>query len=176
MLTIIPAAITDVVMLANIVNAAYRPDNGQQGWTHEADLVAGPRITPQALAALWGERSRVLAATLNDELVGCVHLEGREGVGQIGLLSVLPALQNAGVAKKLLQAAEDYAVKTWGISCFTMWVVNHRPELIAYYQRRGYQLTDQTSAYPVHLNVGVPTRGDLGLVMLEKGGVMDCQK
>ena len=36
------------------------------------------------------------------------------------------------------------------------YVLDVRSELIAYYQRRGYQITGQTAPYPVNANVGRP--------------------
>ena len=35
-------------------------------------------------------------------------------------------------------------------------VLDVRSELIAYYQRRGYQITGHTEPYPVNANVGQP--------------------
>ena len=35
-------------------------------------------------------------------------------------------------------------------------VLHVRSELIAYYQRRGYQITGHTAPYPVYANVGQP--------------------
>ena len=35
-------------------------------------------------------------------------------------------------------------------------VLDVRSELIAYYQRRGYQITGHTAPYPVNANVGRP--------------------
>ena len=37
-----------------------------------------------------------------------------------------------------------------------MYVLDVRSELIAYYQRRGYQITGHTAPYPVNANVGQP--------------------
>ena len=37
-----------------------------------------------------------------------------------------------------------------------MYVLDVRSELIAYYQRRGYQITGHTEPYPVNANVGQP--------------------
>ncbi|WP_180094097.1 MULTISPECIES: hypothetical protein [unclassified Acinetobacter] len=39
---------------------------------------------------------------------------------------------------------------------FVMYVIDRRLELIKYYQRRGYNITDENQAYPLHLEVGQP--------------------
>ena len=49
-----------------------------------------------------------------------------------------------------------------------MSILSHRPELLAYYQRRGYQLTGVTMPFPDDGNNGEPKRQDLQLLELEK--------
>ena len=50
-----------------------------------------------------------------------------------------------------------------------MTVIRQRPELIAWYERRGYALTGATAAFPLDDDrFGLPKRRDLQFVVLEK--------
>ena len=48
-----------------------------------------------------------------------------------------------------------------------MWVLSVRSELIAYYQRRDYQMTGMQADYPLDANVGQPLV-DLHLIEMKK--------
>jgi ribosomal protein S18 acetylase RimI-like enzyme len=80
----------------------------------------------------------------------------------------LPASQNSGFGRKLLEAAENFAASD-GARTIEMTVVNVREALIAWYERRGYQRTGETRPFPYGDNrYGTPTRKDLNFVVLEK--------
>ena len=49
-----------------------------------------------------------------------------------------------------------------------MSILSHRPELLAYYQRRGYQFNGNKMPFPNDGNNGEPKRDDLELLELEK--------
>ena len=49
-----------------------------------------------------------------------------------------------------------------------MSILSHRPELLAYYQRRGYELNGNKMPFPNDGNNGEPKREDLELLELEK--------
>lgn len=90
----------------------------------------------------------------------------------IGMFAVQPDLQGQGVGDTILNAAETFATRHFGSEThpcrLTMSILNHRPELLAYYQRRGYQLTGKSDPFPVDGNNGEPLRDDLRLLELEK--------
>ena len=57
----------------------------------------------------------------------------------------------------------------WGARGSTMTVIRQRPELIAWYERRGYQRTGQTRPFPYgDPRYGIPTRPDLEFIVLAK--------
>ena len=111
--------------------------------------------------------------TLRDEeagpLLGCVWLEPAHlDAWHLGMLSVRLDLQDGGVGRRLLEAAEDY-VRARGAAWMEMTVINIRDTLIAWYERRGYRRTDQTRPFPYGDDrFGVPLRDDLAFVVLEK--------
>ena len=70
-------------------------------------------------------------------LLGTVLLDQRkEGVWNLGLLTIRPDLQKRQLGRGLLAAAEEFA-RARGGRRIRMTVVNVRDALIAWYQRRG---------------------------------------
>lgn len=163
------AGIADAGLIAALVNTAYRSGAEAGGWTHEAALVAGPRISAGQVHALFATGSAVLVMRDGTELLACVHVE-RAGGGacRIGLLATSPALQNDGIGRRMLDAAEQWAGRRYAATVLRMSVLSHRPELLAYYQRRGYALTGGVMPYPTGGSVGVPLHDDLRVFELEK--------
>ena len=49
-----------------------------------------------------------------------------------------------------------------------LWVIKQRPELTAYYQRRGYQFTGATLPFPDDSRYGIPKVAGLCLLAMEK--------
>src|SRR5262249_19577741 len=93
------------------------------------------------------------------ELVGCVYVQTGNRRGYIGLLSVDPARQGAGLGSLLMQHAEDHCARAecWVID---LRIVHVRKELLAFYRKRGYvergaQPGDvvKTARVPVHFIV-----------------------
>ena len=103
------------------------------------------------------------------EIVACVHVQadGPDAAG-IGMLASEPRLQAQGLGKQMLQHAEQFAVQQLGARILRMSVLSSRPELLAFYERRGYQRTGELESYPLTAGVGQPLRADLHLLMLEK--------
>ncbi len=50
-----------------------------------------------------------------------------------------------------------------------MTVISQRAELIAFYERRGYELTGETRPFPAtDPRFGVPRRSDLAFIVMER--------
>ncbi len=163
------ATAVDADSIADLVNAAYRPTSGSAGWTHESKLVDGPRIDATRVAAALAQTGSVILIDSTAAGIGaCVQLQRRGEVCLLGLLAVAPALQGTGVGARLLARAERYAAETWACSTIRISVLSQRPELLAFYRRRGYQATGTVSDYPIALGVGAPIIEGLTVDTLEK--------
>ena len=190
------AEIDDMGALEQLLNRCYRQT---EGWTNEADLIGGIRITPNELASIIVNPKHYLfvypkTTTGNrdgaetGELLGCIAVdikvddESNKNIypkkAYIGMFAVHPELQGQGVGHQILQAAETFAERHLQSdkqttphekpARLTMSILSHRPELLSYYQRRGYQLNGNKMPFPNDGNNGKPKRQDLELLELEK--------
>jgi hypothetical protein len=68
----------------------------------------------------------------------------------------------------MMAAAEAYA-RACGARRMELTVLNHRPELVAWYRRAGYALTGATVPFPYgDERYGIPRRADLVLQTMTK--------
>lgn len=162
------AQIADITALELLVNSAYRGESSRKGWTTEADLLDGIRTHPeQLMQQITAEDSVMLVITdETGKIIACVYLQDKAPLLYLGMLTVQPDLQAAGIGKRLLAASEAYA--QWlGRTGIQMTVISVRSALIDWYQRRGYQLTGERMPFPEHLALGIPKQS-LEFVVLEK--------
>ncbi|GAA1630497.1 GNAT family N-acetyltransferase [Catellatospora bangladeshensis] len=160
----------DVAAVVALVESAYRGDSSRAGWTTEADLLDGQRTDPEAVAAhVAAPGSVILLAERDGELLACCHLERHDGYAYFGMFAVRPDLQGGGLGKAVIAEAERYASAEWGVPQLHMTVITVRAELIAWYERRGYARTGQTSPFPYgDERFGLPRRDDLEFELLVK--------
>ncbi|AMK77000.1 MULTISPECIES: GNAT family N-acetyltransferase [Methylomonas] len=159
----------DAEQLAELINSAYRGESSRQGWTTEADLLDGRRTDAvDILDLITGAESMILLCRRQGDLLGSVHLQKVDQQVHIGMLAVAPAMQGLGIGKRLLEAAEAEARQAWLAACLVMAVIPARTELIAFYERRGYQRTGVIKAFPVNPALWKPKVAGLSLELLEK--------
>ena len=188
------ATLADVSAVVFLVESAYRGDASRAGWTTEADLLDGQRTDEiEIREIICGAHSRIRLAeqspaglqildqiqahTPSQEralphaasLVGCVRIENAGDAGYIGMVSVLPNLQSAGIGRQLLHEAERVIRDELRLPRARMTVIGQRDTLIAWYQRRGYSLTGKQEKFPYgQPRAGTPRRDDLYFEVLEK--------
>jgi ribosomal protein S18 acetylase RimI-like enzyme len=88
-------------------------------------------------------------------ILGCVYLKPKGKRLYLSTLAVVPEMQSQGVGQQLLAAAEDYA-RQHGCTRVLMSVLSARPELVAWYERHGYQRTGKSEAFPNTTEFGRP--------------------
>ena len=158
----------DVPQLEQLINSAYRGEESKKGWTTEADLLTGKRITADELQRIINEPGSVIikCCTGNGHLTGCVYLKKTDKQMYLGMLTVSPTLQAGGIGKRILKAAEAYALEN-GCDTIVMRVISIRHELIAWYQRHGYIDTGKKLPFPNDPSLGSPTQL-LEFIIMEK--------
>jgi len=168
-LTISPASTADIPALVALVNSAYRGESSKKGWTTEADLLDGQRTDPASMENELNKPGSVIlkCADSSGRLLGCVYLERQNNFLYLGMLTVLPEMQGAGIGKQLLQASERYATEH-GFSSIRMTVISIRRELIDWYERQGYSDTLIRRPFPAgDPKFGIP-RQELEFIVMEK--------
>lgn len=155
-----------ISQIQNLVNQAYR---GEEGWTKETLIIEGDRATKKEIETTIADPNSHLLVAINDaEVYSCICIEVNNKSAYIGMFAVNPALQASGIGNQVLKLAEKYSSEELGISHFIMAVIRQRPELIAYYERRGYIRTGKIEDFPLHLDVGTPLIEGVTLEYLEK--------
>jgi ribosomal protein S18 acetylase RimI-like enzyme len=164
------ATAADLAAVERLVNSAFRGESSRAGWTTEADLLDGQRVDAAGLAQTIAAPDHViLLAERDDELVGCVHLQHRGEDCYLGMLTILPTAQGAGLGSRLLDAGERWAAARWSSETITMTVIAQRAELIGWYERRGYRRTGEQRPFPYgDPRFGLPRRSDLVFEVLQK--------
>lgn len=188
------ATLDDVSVVVDLVESAYRGKASRAGWTTEADLLDGQRTDEIEIREIIGRtHSRIRLAEQsvvgvhhakrdqtnalltqdnaikNSFIVACVRIENAGDAGYIGMVSVRPTLQNAGVGRQLLDEAERVIRDELHLPRARMTVIGQRGTLIAWYERRGYSLTGKREQFPYgQPRAGTPRRDDLYFEVLEK--------
>jgi ribosomal protein S18 acetylase RimI-like enzyme len=164
---IIPATTNDIPALNKLVNSAYRGDSSRKGWTTEADLLGGIRTSEDTLQEMFANpNAQILKYVRGGQLLGCVYLEQKGHDLYLGMLTVSPELQAGGIGRQLLEAAEQMA-RDRQCRAITMTVIPQRHELLAWYERRGYQRTGGVHPFPDDPRFGEP-KVPLSFIELEK--------
>jgi ribosomal protein S18 acetylase RimI-like enzyme len=161
----------DLVPLHALVESAYRGDAARRGWTHEADLIDGQRTDAESLGATLDDPAqRILLARDGDAIIGCVALTDKgDGTCYLGMLTVAPELQAAGLGRRLIEAGEQAAAAQFGARRIEMTVIAQRAELIAWYERRGYRHTGERRPFPYgDTRFGLPRDETLVFVVLDR--------
>jgi ribosomal protein S18 acetylase RimI-like enzyme len=167
-------SLTEVEEVSGLVNAAYRGEGGQAGWTSEIGMVDGRRTTATALRdELASSNAAIVLLRQEQRLLACIRTEqsaASDGtiLCNIGLLAVQPGEQDRGLGRALLRHAEDLG-RARGAHLARMTVVSARAILIAWYERQGYERTGETEPFPYEdARFGNPRHPNLEFVVLTK--------
>ncbi|CAF2022689.1 unnamed protein product [Rotaria magnacalcarata] len=168
------ATLADCEAVSTLVNSGYRGESSRQGWTTEEALVGGLRTHPSKLIDIINDKTNAILLFFEESenvLVGCVHLQHDpvERSALLGMLTVRPDLQGRGYGKFILSIAECYVRDTWDVEFVKMKAIMQRPELVAYYNRRGYIDTGRREPFPKgDERSGIPKVQDLEVCILKK--------
>jgi len=159
----------DIPAITALLNSAYRGERSRQGWTTEADLIAGDVRTDEedlGKVMLLPESIFLVMRSASNAIEACVNLQQHGSKIYLGMFAVLPNLQGQGIGKKMLQAAANYAL---GVGCKSIYmsVIDARTELIAWYKRHGYLPTGEVKPFIEDNLTGKHLR-PLAFVILEK--------
>jgi GNAT superfamily N-acetyltransferase len=149
------ATAEDAARLIPMVNAAYSIE----------DFLEGTRIDEVRLAAMMETGTILMAENDAGNLLGSVYFELRGLRGYLGMLAVDPPQQGRGLARLLVEAAENH-LRTAGCDEVEIIVLNMRPDLLPIYRRFGFVEEGTTAFKPSRtLKPGVEC---YGIIMVKK--------
>ena len=105
------------------------------------------------------QKGSAIVAEVEGQPAGFVLQEPRGDCVYLSRLSVLPEFRKNRIASKLIEEVERLAAIS-GATCVRLGVRVHLPELVAFYERRGYRVTE----YHCHPGYAEPT-----YLFMEKG-------
>ena len=190
---------SDIPALETFLNRCYRFDEGwtnefelvggiRTNRNELTDVIADPK---QYLFVYPKTDNAQRDGVESGEILGCINVGIHDGSAHIGMFAVHPELQGSGVGSTLLQAAETFAQRHLSTdsssangsssdnlstgaenpTVIKMLVLNGRPKLFAYYQRRGYLRTGNTEPFPEDGNNGEPKKDGLFFLELTKSNL-----
>jgi predicted N-acetyltransferase YhbS len=119
----------DAGTLTALVNAAFQV---------EAFFKIGDRTNVEEVGRLMAEGEFLVSLDAAGAIEGCVYVSCRDRHAYFGMLSVDPSRQGRGVGRKLIAAAESFALGG-GCHSIDIHIVNLREDLPVYYRRLGYE-------------------------------------
>jgi ribosomal protein S18 acetylase RimI-like enzyme len=135
----------DAEGLMDLINAAFRKA--------ESYIIDRDRVDLEVVESLL-TKGEFLVAEEESSLAGCVYLELRGERAYLGLLSVDPTRQKAGVGSMLMREAELHCARA-GCRFIDLKTIDLRKDNRAFYKRRGYVETG-TEPFPSDLDAKLP--------------------
>jgi ribosomal protein S18 acetylase RimI-like enzyme len=127
------ATIDDTDLLVPFINHAFAPDN----YFKRTERTNPSQVTDYLRNGFF----LLLEDTVG--LLGLIYTELREdNRGYIGMIAIDPDRQGAGIGTRLLRIGEEFCCEK-GSSVIEIAVVNLRPDLVAWYQRKGYRVVGE---------------------------------
>jgi GNAT superfamily N-acetyltransferase len=135
----------DAARITAVINAAFR--------IAEGFFIDGNRITQSEVERKLSDGAFMVSEHA-ETLSGCVYVEMRGRRSYLGLLSVDPSCQQAGLGSFLLREAENYC-RELGSKAMDIVIVSLREDLPAFYEKRGY-VPNGTSPFPPDVETKIP--------------------
>ncbi len=133
------AAPREAVAIARVINEAYQV---------EAFFKVGDRTNPREIADYLEAETFLVAVDAGDEVVAAVRVTIADRAGHLGMLAVADARKGTGLGRRLIEAAEAFAIER-GCDSMDLEVASPRTELPNFYRKFGYELSG-TSEWPEH--------------------------
>ncbi len=129
------------------------------------EFLEGTRTDEVRLAGMMAKGSILMAEDEAGILLGSVYFELRGLRGYLGMLAVDPARQGQGIARRLMEKAEDH-LREAGCNEVEIIVLNMRRELLPIYRRMGFAEQGPIEFKPSRpLKPGVEVHG---IIMIKK--------
>lgn len=122
---------SDAAEIARIINLAFEVERGFR---------RGERTSESEVRELMGNEA-FFVAEVDGRLVGAIEARVDGAAGYFGMLAVDPSARRGGVGAALVRTAEGHC-RGLGCTRMTLSTGEERAELIPWYEKMGYRLTD----------------------------------
>lgn len=167
----------DAPQLQQLIQAAFRAEDSRKDWVGDAELAANfcisvDEILPKITSP---DSEMIMAFDDNGALAGTVGVFHRsDDLARLFYLAVDQTLHRGGLGRQVLEYAEGYCQRTWGVKKLGLDALTLRKELIAWYMRRGYVPTGEITPFPVDKLNGRALPEGLGFVEMEKEAKLEA--
>ena len=120
----------------------------------ERPYIEGERINAEEVREML-PRGTFLLAEQEGALVACTFVNPQGETAHLGLISVDPARQGAGLGSRLMAAVELHC-RSAGFREMELRFINHRSELLRFYQRQGFAETGVTETLSDAQRIKIP--------------------
>ncbi|KAJ5621243.1 hypothetical protein N7528_006026 [Penicillium herquei] len=172
----------DAPSIQDLIQTAFRAADTRKNWT--ADLELGRDFSVEissVLNTIQKPNQGILLAFTgvtaggtpsdneSEHLVASVEITKKGPTrARFSLFSVRHEYQQAGIGRRVLAQAELYCREKWGPVIFELDALSTREQLIAWYERQGYEQTGMQTSFPVELYPDLDLSCDLAFVEMEK--------
>lgn len=156
-----PATVEDAPELQHLVESAFRAEDSRPKWTADMSLGRNFRLEVQSVINQINKPDNVTLMATGDDgtLIASVEVAKKSSeLGYISMLSVDQVYQRGGIGRQVVEFAEGYCQRTWGVKTMGLNALCTREQLILWYERRGYKKTGENT----------PFRDDLYFVEMKK--------
>ncbi|OAA55197.1 Acyl-CoA N-acyltransferase [Cordyceps fumosorosea ARSEF 2679] len=149
-LTFRRATLDDAPQLRALTEHAFSTPDSRPDWTGDAVLAAHFTLTLDAMKASLTASDVVTFAVLDaaGEIIASASVGKKAETGRISMLVVHDAHQRGGLGGRVLAYAEEHCRREWAARRISLNALSSRTALRAWYARRGYRETGETSPFP----------------------------
>lgn len=165
------ATLEDAPQLQELVQTAFRAADSRSDWTGDMGLASQFHISAKEIESFMNgpENAFLMATDKTGVVVGTIGVSKRGANGaRLSMLAVDHRHHRGGLGRQVLGYAEDYSHQTWGATKLGLNALSTRRTLIAWYMRRGYQKTGETSPFPRERFPDLDLPEDMCFVEFEK--------
>lgn len=162
----------DAPQIQHLVESAFRANDSRQDWTGNIELASHFRLAVDEVRAKLTNPDLVTLVAHDSNnptaLVASIEVSKRDGAGRLSMIAVDESYQQGGVGRQVLEYAEEYCRKLWGVKKFSLNALSTRKALIEWYMRRGFVKTGETSQFPTERFAELSLPDDMCFIELEK--------
>ncbi|KAJ5815985.1 Acyl-CoA N-acyltransferase [Penicillium robsamsonii] len=161
----------DAAQLHQLVETAFRTTDSRKDWTDNLGLVSSFRPHVQEIIDVITKPDSVMLMATNDQdlLVAAIGTSKRDvNYARLFRLAVDTSQQRGGIGRQVLEYAEEYCRRTWGVTTIGLDALSCRKALISWYLRCGYEMTGETTPFPREKLKDLVLPDDLCFIEFEK--------